>query len=136
MIIKDKITNILKPPLTIRLSAVGYRELFEMLDWKWWVFEIKKLIGYLGWVLWSSEVKECEETMANEQRQNREGYQIDEITYAKGGRVSKCVYVRIKASLRKLVLRHDLVNFSILHFRDKLLRIPLLHKEYLLYSFT
>ena len=67
--------------------------------------------------------------MANEQRQNREGYQIDEITYAKGGRVSNCVYVRIKASSRKLILRQDLVNFSILHFRDKLLRIPLLHKE-------
>ena len=35
---------------------------------------------------WISEVKQYEETMANEQSQNGRGeYQIDEITYAKGG---------------------------------------------------
>ena len=35
---------------------------------------------------WISEVKQYEETMANEQSQNEMGeYQIDEITYAKGG---------------------------------------------------
>ena len=33
-----------------------------------------------------SDVKQYEETMTNEQNQNgREEYQIDEITYAKGG---------------------------------------------------
>ena len=35
---------------------------------------------------WISEVKQYEETMVNEQSQNGKGeYQIDEITYAKGG---------------------------------------------------
>ena len=35
---------------------------------------------------WISEVKQYEEIMANKQSQNRRGqYQIDEITYAKGG---------------------------------------------------
>ena len=35
---------------------------------------------------WISEVKQYEETMANKQSQNGRGeYQIDEITYAKGG---------------------------------------------------
>ena len=35
---------------------------------------------------WISEVKQYEETMANEQSQNGRGeYQIDEVTYAKGG---------------------------------------------------
>ena len=33
---------------------------------KWWVSERKKLTGYLRWVInfWTSEAKQCEETMA------------------------------------------------------------------------
>ena len=43
---------------------------------------------------WISEAKQHEETIAIEQGQNgRVDYQIDEITYAKGG-YSKCVYMR------------------------------------------
>ena len=35
---------------------------------------------------WTSEVKQYEETMSNEQNQNGRGeYQCDEITYTKGG---------------------------------------------------
>ena len=40
-----------------------------------------------------SEVKQYEETIANEQSQNRGGeYQIDEITYTKGGSLQMRTY--------------------------------------------
>ena len=47
-------------------------------------------------VLGKKKVKQYEESMANEQSQNGRGeYQIDAVTYAKGG-YSKCVHMRTK----------------------------------------
>ena len=85
-IMKGKITNTLKPPLTKWPSEVGYCELNEM-SRSGGCLRQKKFISYLRWVInfWISEVKQYEETMANEQSQNgRDGYQIDKVTYSKG----------------------------------------------------
>ena len=67
---KGKITNSLKPPLTKRSFMVDYRELGKTSEWKRWCLGQKKLIDCLRWVLWSSEIKQYEGTMTNEQRQN------------------------------------------------------------------
>ena len=75
---KGKITDSLKPSLTKKPSEVGYWKLNEMpgssIAWN-------KNINS-----WISEVKQYEKTMANKQSQNGRGeYQIDKISYAKGG---------------------------------------------------
>ena len=75
---KGKITYRLKPPLTKKHFKVGTgnwmrcQEVVSVWD--------KKINS------WISKVKQYEGTMANEQSQNGRGqYQIDEITYTKGG---------------------------------------------------
>ena len=77
MIIKGKITDSLKPPLTKRLSEVSYWKLNEMPGSSECPKQKHQFLSFYG--------KKYEETMANEQSQNgRRDYQINEITYAKG----------------------------------------------------
>ena len=56
---------------------------------------------------WISEVKQYEETIANEQSQNGRGeYQIDETTFATGG-YSKCEHMRTREKgVEKSVIRY------------------------------
>ena len=75
---KSKTTDSLKPPLMKRPSEVGYWKLNEMP-----VSDecLRQKINS-----WISEVKQHQETMVNKQSQKgRRVYQIDEITYTKGG---------------------------------------------------
>ena len=104
-IMKGKITNSLKPPLMKRPSEAGYWELNEMpgsggcLRQK----KTRKVINF-----WISEVKQYEETLANEQSQNGRGvYQIDKIAYAQGGGTLK-KYMRAREDvgrIEKLLIR-------------------------------
>ena len=57
-IVKGKVTNSFKPPLTERPFALGYRELSEMSNWKWWMSERKKQLNKVFVLWWGSEVKQ------------------------------------------------------------------------------
>ena len=77
MIMEGKITYSLKPPLTKRPSEVGYWKLNEMPGSSECLRQKHQFLIF--------EVKQYEETMANEKIQiGRREYQIDKITYAKG----------------------------------------------------
>ena len=78
MFVKDEITDSLKPSLTKIPSEVGYWKLNEMPGTS--DCPRQKINS------WISEVKQDEETIAIEQSQNGRGeYQVDKITYTKGG---------------------------------------------------
>ena len=73
MIKKSEMTDSLKPQVTKRTFEEGSSECSEC--------NRDKNISY-----WISEVKQYEATVANEKSHHRKGkYQIDEITFTKGG---------------------------------------------------
>ena len=104
-IMKVKITNSLKPPLMKRPSETGYWELNEIPGCGGCLRQKKtrELINF-----WISEVKQFQETLANEQSQNGRGvHQIDKIAYAQdGGSLKKYMRAREDVGrIEKLLIR-------------------------------
>ena len=105
---KGKITGTLKPPLTNRHSELGYWKLNEMLESGECLRQKHQFLN-----LWSKTVSR---TMVNEQSQNGRGeYQIDEMTYAKGGLLLMSTYVYNGEGVEKSVLRYVRTKWMVPH---------------------
>ena len=94
-IVKGKVTNSFKPPLTERPFALGYRELSEMSNWKWWMSERKKQLNKVFVLWWGSEVKQYG-NYDKRAKSKRRGNQLKKSHTQRGEGYPKCAIVRTR----------------------------------------